>query len=174
MNSVKILSKLKNEQYLNRDHKIVLVILWDQFLSPDLKKCMSPNEIKELGLYKSSKLQLTLKELCDMDLVYNTKGKYQITPKFQFLLGNLTYDQYRNIEDVSDIMNYTGSKTHQYLDDQLITISQKNELLNALKITSNQDKTIFAYFTEWFGQVDGHKKFNELKEYLNDFSLQKT
>ena len=170
MNTIKILSKLKNEEYLNRDHKIVLLILWDQFLCPDEKNSMSPSEIEKLGLYKSTKLQTTLKELVKMEFVDNMKGKYQITPKFQFMLGKMSYTQYKQDEEVSDVTGYTLSKIDEFLDEQVfMTRTMKHELNKALKVTSNQNKTIFSYFTQWYGDVDGHKKFNELNEYLNNY-----
>ncbi len=169
MNTIKILSKLKKEEYLNRDHKIVLLILWDQLLSPDEKNSMSPKEIEVLGLYKSSKLQTTLKELVEMDFLDNTKGRYQITPKFQWLLGNITYREYKEDENIDDIKEYSINKINEYLEGELITNTMKNELNHSLKISSNQNKTLLSYFKEWFSEEEAHKKFNELNEYINKY-----
>jgi len=169
MNTIKILSKLKNVEYLNRDHKIVLLILWDQLLSPNEKSSMSPKEIEMLGLYKSSKLQTTLKELVNMNFLDNTKGRYQITEMFLWVLGSITYTEYKEDDDINNIQNYTINKINEYLNGQLITNTMKNELNNSLKISSNQNKTILSYFREWFSEEEAHKKFNELNEYINKY-----
>ena len=169
MNTIKILSKLKNVEYLNRDHKIVLLILWDQLLSTNEKSSMSPKEIEMLGLYKSSKLQTTLKELVNMNFLDNTKGRYQITEMFLWVLGSITYTEYKEDDDINNIQNYTINKINEYLNGQLITNTMKNELNNSLKISSNQNKTILSYFREWFSEEEAHKKFNELNEYINKY-----
>ena len=167
MDTIKVLSKLNEEAYLNRDHKIILLLLWEQFINIEEKKNMSPKEIEDIGLYKISKIHTTLKDLNGFGLVDNMKGKYQITPKFQYLLGKITYKAMKVEDGIGENITHTINFINEYLEDKPLTRTQRSNLLNDLKITSNSNKTILHYFKEWFGDIEGHKYFNEYKQYEN-------
>lgn len=168
MNIIKLLSKLKGEEYLNRDHKIILCLLNEQFYSPSEKNSLTPTQIESMGLYGVRKIHSTLKDLVEWKLVDNMKGNYQITPKFQYLLGSISYKQMTEEDDVYDITGYTQSKLEKFLDGLPIINSYKDSLLKDLTITSNQNKTILHHFKLWFGDEESHKRFNEFHSSLEN------
>ena len=169
MDAITFFTKLKEqEQVLNRDHKIILLLLWEQSIKPTDKNTLTPSELGGVGLYGKRTIQNTLKDLHSYGLVDKVKGNYQITPKFQYQLGKISYKKMKQDEDITDITGYTQGIIEKYIGDLIITNTQKQKLLNDLKVSSNQHKTILHHFKIWFEDVEGHKHFNAFREYEND------
>lgn len=166
MDTIKILSKLKKEENLNRDHKVLLLLLSEQYHNPSNKLTLTPTELENVGLYGIRAIHKTLKDLIIFGYVDNMKGNYQITPKFQYLLSSIDYKQYREQEDITDITGYSESSIEKFLEDKLITNTSKSNLMNDLKITSNQFKTIEHHFKDIWGDIDGKEHFKQYKDYV--------
>lgn len=159
MDSIRLLKKMSYITELNRDHKIVLLLLYDRYYSPSENKTMTPNELTSIDLYKISSVKSTLKELSDMGYVENILGHYQISNDLLYKMGTITFKIFEKEKTITDIIDFSITKLQRFLDEEPILQSQKQKLFSDLKITSNQNKTILFYFKEWF--VDSDKKYNE-------------
>jgi len=159
MNVNKLINKMNKLQELNRDDKIILCILYDEYFNPNEKKTMTPNEITSMGLYKSSSVKKTLKQLLNYGYVENVCGNYQVSTDFLYKLGDIQFKQYEEQKSMIDMLDFTKTTLERFLENKLVTRTEKEKLFDDLKETGNKNQTILYHFKKIF--IDGDKKFND-------------